>query len=76
VVEEEEEEEEFEEALAILCDGCDQEYFMDEIGLNKVPKGDWFCAQCVASRGVVKGGKGAKQQSVRAKGGKRKGAGK
>eukprot|EP01034_Spumella_vulgaris_P021645 gene21645-27685_t len=66
-----EEEEEFEEALAILCDGCDQEYFMDEIGLAKVPKGDWFCAHCVSSRGSKGANKTAKAVAV-AKSSKRK----
>ena len=28
---------------------CDKEYFMDEVGLKAVPKGDWFCGPCVAA---------------------------
>eukprot|EP01039_Chlorochromonas_danica_P000293 gene293-315_t len=48
--EQEEEEEEEEEALAILCDGCDGEFFVDELGLKAVPEGDWFCAACEKKR--------------------------
>jgi hypothetical protein len=48
VEDEEEEEEEEEDALAILCDGCDGEFFLDEVGLTVIPEGDWFCEACVA----------------------------
>ena len=53
---EEEEEEEGEEegdeevAMAILCDGCDNEFFCDAVGLTEVPEGDWFCAGCTKKR--------------------------
>jgi hypothetical protein len=42
--------EEMEEAVAILCDGCDEEFFCDEVGLDEVPEGDWFCAGCEKKR--------------------------
>jgi hypothetical protein len=43
-----EDEEEEEDALAILCDECDGEFFLDELGLTVIPEGDWFCEACVA----------------------------
>jgi hypothetical protein len=39
---------------AILCDGCDAEYFLDDVGLKSVPKGDWFCSQCDAKKQAEK----------------------
>jgi len=35
-----------EEALVIICDKCDVEFFVDEIGLSAIPEGDWFCETC------------------------------
>lgn len=35
---------------------CDKEYFVDEVGLTSVPKGDWFCVKCV-EKSSKKGGK-------------------
>lgn len=39
-------ESEEEDALAIICDGCDKEYFVDDLGLKSIPDGDWFCKDC------------------------------
>jgi hypothetical protein len=38
-----------ESILAILCDGCDGEFALDEVGLEDVPEGDWFCPACLPS---------------------------
>ncbi|KAJ0393180.1 hypothetical protein P43SY_000567 [Pythium insidiosum] len=47
---------------ALICDGCDGEYDMELLDppLKQIPKGDWFCAACVAERKRRKKGKGAK----------------
>ena len=37
-------------ATAILCDGCDKEYFCDAVGLTEVPEGDWYCTSCTKKR--------------------------
>jgi hypothetical protein len=29
---------------------CDEEFFMDEVGLEQVPEGDWFCTTCTVQR--------------------------
>jgi hypothetical protein len=41
-------------ATAILCDGCDAEYFLDDVGLKSIPKGDWFCSQCEVKKQTEK----------------------
>jgi hypothetical protein len=41
---------EVEEDTAILCDGCDAEFFLDQVGLTTVPEGDWFCTSCVTKK--------------------------
>ena len=38
--------EEEEDAMAILCDGCDGEFFCDDVGLTEIPHGDWYCNAC------------------------------
>ena len=30
----------------LICDGCEDEYFLDQVGLSKVPEGDWYCEKC------------------------------
>jgi len=37
------------DALALLCDGCDGEFLLDEVGLTDIPEGDWFCDKCDAA---------------------------
>lgn len=64
VVEEEEEEE---EATAILCDGCDAEHFLDEVGLSEIPEGDWFCAKCEAKKAKAAAKKPAPKKKAAAK---------
>ena len=34
----------------LLCDGCDSECHTYCAGLEAVPDGDWFCANCTATR--------------------------
>jgi len=68
VEQEEEEDDVFEEALALLCDGCDGEHFLDELGLAAVPDGDWFCPPCVLKRSKVEsagGGRGRRQGATK-----------
>lgn len=43
-----------EEALAILCDNCDNEYFVDEVGLDHIPEGQWFCFSCTSSNAAAR----------------------
>merc|ERR1711871_1695010 len=41
--------EEEEEALVLICDGCENEFFYDELypkGDFQIPEGDWFCNSC------------------------------
>ena len=38
-----------EEALVLICDGCETEFFYDELypdGDFEIPEGDWFCTPC------------------------------
>lgn len=41
-----------EEAMVLLCDGCEGKYNMSRLQppLREVPKGDWFCPRCVSGR--------------------------
>jgi len=32
---------------------CDEEFFVDELGLKKIPEGDWFCKACVKKIGTA-----------------------
>jgi hypothetical protein len=32
---------------------CDAEHFLDELGLDAIPKGDWFCNVCVEKKSVA-----------------------
>ncbi|GMI40795.1 hypothetical protein TeGR_g7444 [Tetraparma gracilis] len=32
----------------VLCDGCDREVHLSELGLDNVPEGDFFCDRCDA----------------------------
>ena len=32
---------------------CDAEHFLDELGLSKIPVGDWFCNICVEKKSVA-----------------------
>ena len=34
----------------LICDGCDGEYFMEQLGLTEVPEGDWYCDNCTLQR--------------------------
>jgi hypothetical protein len=36
------------ETYSFYC-SCDGEYFLDDLGLKAIPKGDWFCASCTKS---------------------------
>jgi hypothetical protein len=45
-------ESEEENALVIICDGCEKEYFVDDIGLKTIPEGDWFCKGCAKGKKV------------------------
>lgn len=40
-----------EESL-LICDGCDANYHIHCIGLLGIPRGDWFCMECVAGGAV------------------------
>eukprot|EP01041_Mallomonas_annulata_P008673 gene8673-17905_t len=64
VVEEEDEEEEDEICLAILCDSCDGEFILEDVGLSAAPEGDWFCPGCSAKKGGKRGGAASKQTTV------------
>merc|ERR1712196_541143 len=49
-----------EEALVLICDGCENEFFYDDLypkGDYEVPEGDWFCPSCdkPKSSGKAKG---------------------
>jgi hypothetical protein len=35
-------------AELLLCDGCDSLHHVHCVGLSAVPKGDWFCRDCIA----------------------------
>ncbi len=48
-----ENEEGMEDALAILCDGCDKEFFCDQVGLTEIPEGDWYCTGCTKKRNTA-----------------------
>ena len=39
---------------------CDEEFFVDELGLKKIPEGDWFCKACV-KKNATKIGTAAKK---------------
>jgi len=45
-----EEDSDDETALAILCDGCDGEYLVEDVGLEEIPEGDWFCDACTSKK--------------------------
>ena len=32
---------------------CDAEHFLDELGLDKIPEGDWFCNDCAEKKCVA-----------------------
>jgi hypothetical protein len=32
---------------------CDAEHFLDDLGLDSIPEGDWFCGPCVAKEESV-----------------------
>jgi hypothetical protein len=54
--------EEEEEALVLICDGCEKEFFYDELYPNgefEIPDGDWFCTSCVPAAGKKKNTKAA-----------------
>ena len=34
----------------IYFNRCEKEYFVDEIGLDNIPEGDWFCNSCVINK--------------------------
>jgi hypothetical protein len=34
----------------VMCDGCDKQFHSKCAGLNAIPRGDWFCRQCVTSK--------------------------
>ncbi|KAF3483331.1 uncharacterized protein GIQ15_02655 [Arthroderma uncinatum] len=40
------------EAVLILCDGCDVASHTYCVGLDSVPPGQWFCAQCESQRAL------------------------
>jgi hypothetical protein len=40
-----------EEEILLLCDGCDTPYHTHCIGLDGVPRGSWFCMECVDALG-------------------------
>ncbi|KAJ9137321.1 Phd and ring finger domain protein [Pleurostoma richardsiae] len=35
------------EDVLLLCDGCDTPYHTHCIGLDSIPRGSWFCMECV-----------------------------
>ncbi|KAK1828462.1 hypothetical protein QBC39DRAFT_152533 [Podospora conica] len=37
------------EDVLLLCDGCDTPYHTHCIGLNSVPRGTWYCMECVTA---------------------------
>lgn len=39
------------EDVLLLCDGCDAAYHTHCIGLDQVPRGAWFCMECVDAFG-------------------------
>ena len=49
-----EEEEAEENVTMILCDGCDNEYELAATGLKRVPRGDWYCAECKPQKATAK----------------------
>jgi hypothetical protein len=36
--------------LFLLLHRCDAEHFLDDLGLDSIPEGDWFCAPCVEKK--------------------------
>ena len=34
-------------AQMLVCDGCDRPHHVACVGLDNVPKGDWFCSNCM-----------------------------
>ncbi|OIW33382.1 hypothetical protein CONLIGDRAFT_590642 [Coniochaeta ligniaria NRRL 30616] len=40
-----------EEEILLLCDSCDTPYHTHCIGLDGVPRGSWFCMECVDALG-------------------------
>ena len=41
---------------------CDAEHFFDDLGLDTIPEGDWFCELCVSKK-AVEAPKSAKKPS-------------
>jgi len=39
-------------SMVLICDACEAKYNMNRLkpALHRVPKGDWYCPRCVASR--------------------------
>lgn len=40
------------EDVLLLCDACDTPYHTHCIGLNSVPRGSWYCMECVSALGI------------------------
>lgn len=45
----------------LMCDGCDLDVHLSCIGLNKVPKGDWLCGNCLE---ILEARRGFDEQST------------
>lgn len=53
--------------VLVLCDGCDQGWHTDCIGLDEVPDGDFFCAACTETRQHQKQKKTSRQSDSQPK---------
>ncbi|KAL8912419.1 MAG: hypothetical protein Q9171_002605 [Xanthocarpia ochracea] len=40
------------EELLLSCDGCDTDYHTYCVGLDQLPRGHWFCDNCITHRAV------------------------
>lgn len=38
----------------IICDGCENNYHLTCVGLEKLPKGNWYCTDCQSRKKHVR----------------------
>ena len=50
----------------IVCDGCDQDFFMQEIGITVVPSGHWFCVMCASNKAIYREEEGEDEEKLTA----------
>ncbi|KAI9782323.1 MAG: hypothetical protein M1835_004055 [Candelina submexicana] len=52
--------------ILLICDGCEVGWHMFCVGLDSVPAGDWFCANCAGQRPLEPCDPGSAAESSRA----------